>query len=957
MNESFFARRSLLIVCVLVFTLPFIFAGTRRTLNSKSNDIKDWLPQAFDETAEHSWFQAHFPHEQFVLISWEGCFLHDQRLELLAKKLVPDQLDGPQDHSAAAEELSGESADEPKKKRRFNSVLTGTRLVEEMMAQYEGTSYALSEEEVLDRLEGSLIHRDPKTGECNTCLVVTLSEATKGRELRPTLAEIRRIAAEECHISPEEIRLGGPPVDNVAIDIEGERTLFRLAGLSAIVGLGISWLCFRSIRLTAIVFWVAILSAGVGLSLVYFTGGTCDAILLTMPSLVYVLALSGAIHMINYYHDGIREGGLDGAPDRALSHAWFPCTMAALTTALGLGSLMISHVIPISKFGLYSALGVLATLVLVFLYLPALLHFFPSREFAAKNAGRGALEPEDTVFLKIWRVIGGFVIRNNVMVSLGCVAIMVVFAFGLFRVEASVKLMKLFSSEAEIIHHYAWLEKHLGPLVPMEVVLTVDNEQCELSFVDRMRIAQEIEAAIETRLSKDVGGALSAATFAPDISPRKGGTLMSRVAYEGGLTHQLEKSRDEFHEYLTVDVDRLKATDPSVAHLRIAEPTAGLLRGQGLKNLAAIEQFGDLATIEGIGPEDATRVAEAIDTWRSVSNPTLEQLGIVGPVAEILKSKRIRTLRAIESRGYLGAIKGIGPEGDTQVADAVKAWEMAHGTELWRISARVWALTDVDYADFMEELQPVVEEVILANQSKGAKGIDARYTGLVPLVYKTQHELFRGLVNSLTSAFGLIAIVMIVVLKSPSAGLLSMIPNVFPVVVIFGAMGWLGILVDIGSMMTASVALGVAVDDTMHYLTWFRHGLDRGLDRKGAAMAAYERCATAMSQTTLVGGLGLAAFAFSTFTPTQRFGTLMLVLLFTALIGDLIFLPALLTGPLGYFFGRRRKKSRTSDASQDLPDTAQGLPEDDDPAMVSMEDKPPTLHSRGDFPQRSHKAS
>jgi len=119
--------------------------------------------------------------------------------------------------------------------------------------------------------------------------------------------------------------------------------------------------------------------------------------------------------------------------------------------------------------------------------------------------------------------------------------------------------------------------------------------------------------------------------------------------------------------------------------------------------------------------------------------------------------------------------------------------------------------------------------------------------------------------------------------------------------------------------MTASVALGVAVDDTIHYLTWFRRGLDAGHDRKGAAMMAYQRCATAMTQTTLVGGLGLAVFAFSTFTPTQRFGTLMITLLFTALFGDLIFLPALLTSPIGRFFRGSGKSSGGDGPTKPLP--------------------------------------
>jgi len=134
----------------------------------------------------------------------------------------------------------------------------------------------------------------------------------------------------------------------------------------------------------------------------------------------------------------------------------------------------------------------------------------------------------------------------------------------------------------------------------------------------------------------------------------------------------------------------------------------------------------------------------------------------------------------------------------------------------------------------------------------------------------------------------------------------SMIPNVFPVILVFGLMGHMGVALDIGSMMTASVAMGVAVDDTIHFLTWFRKGLNDGLDRKGALRLSYERCAAAMTQTTLIGGLGLSIFALSSFTPTQRFGVLMLTLLAAALIGDLIFLPAILSSPLGKYFSTNK---------------------------------------------------
>jgi multidrug efflux pump subunit AcrB len=125
-------------------------------------------------------------------------------------------------------------------------------------------------------------------------------------------------------------------------------------------------------------------------------------------------------------------------------------------------------------------------------------------------------------------------------------------------------------------------------------------------------------------------------------------------------------------------------------------------------------------------------------------------------------------------------------------------------------------------------------------------------------------------------------------------------------------------MVDIGTMMTASVAMGIAVDDTIHFLTWFRRGLDQGQSRQRAILLAYQRVGTAMVQTTLIGGLGLSIFALSTFTPTQRFGTLMLAMLMAALVGDLVFLPALLASPLGRVF-RTRQAIPDSSPSQFAP--------------------------------------
>jgi predicted RND superfamily exporter protein len=145
-----------------------------------------------------------------------------------------------------------------------------------------------------------------------------------------------------------------------------------------------------------------------------------------------------------------------------------------------------------------------------------------------------------------------------------------------------------------------------------------------------------------------------------------------------------------------------------------------------------------------------------------------------------------------------------------------------------------------------------------------------------------------------------------------SSGLLICLSSIFPAVVVFGWMCWNGIIVDIGTVMTPSVALGVTIDDVVHFLLWFRRGIEKGLDRRQAVLLAYQGCARAMYQSWGVIGLGLSMFAFSSFVPTMRFGALMVALLTAGLVGNLVFLPALLSGPLGEIIAAsiRRRQTR-----------------------------------------------
>ena len=238
-KPAFFTRNAFLLLLVAIFLLPIVLRGARIALENNKNDVKAWLPDGFEETRELDWFREQFLGDQFVVISWPGCTLEDPRIEKLAQALVPPH--------------TPETADLPQRKF-FKSVITGPQVLAQM-TDPKG-NLKLKQSEALDRMQGALIGPDGET----TCLVATLTNEAEDN-LRAGLGNswpltrilmgredglLFKIASESCGLDKSELRIGGPPVDNVAIDDEGEITLMRLVGLSALVGLGLSYYCFRS---------------------------------------------------------------------------------------------------------------------------------------------------------------------------------------------------------------------------------------------------------------------------------------------------------------------------------------------------------------------------------------------------------------------------------------------------------------------------------------------------------------------------------------------------------------------------------------------------------------------------------------------------------------------------------------------------------------------------------------
>ena len=234
--------------------------------------------------------------------------------------------------------------------------------------------------------------------------------------------------------------------------------------------------------------------------------------------------------------------------------------------------------------------------------------------------------------------------------------------------------------------------------------------------------------------------------------------------------------------------------------------------------------------------------------------------------------------------------------------------------ETWRLTFRLFQGDQTPASERLDDIRVRIQKV--AQETEAPSRPNLALTGHVVIVEKAQRVLLEDLLRSFLVAFLIIAIFMSFMVGNPWGGLLSMIPSMIPTLVLFGSMGWLGISLDIGLVMTASVALGIAVDDTLHLLSHFRDARCQGFNLDASVLTALGYCGLAMFQTTVICGCSLLVYCASDFMPTQRFAVCMGLLLAVAWLGVAVLLPAMMSSHLGRWLASNKNSLHRNDSHQ-----------------------------------------
>ncbi|MCC7339420.1 MAG: MMPL family transporter [Pirellulaceae bacterium] len=733
-------------------------------------EVSAWLPGEDAARAVYREFLEQFGDDQVLFVTWPNCTLDDPRL---------GQLSGYLQELARTQPQLG-----------ISQVQDSSLMLQRWLDAHSELSLPMAQQQ----LQGFAIGAD------GSCFIALHVDAELGERRAPLVHTLRQSAQQIVGIDSSELILAGEPFQVYVIDRASRETIERFVPPSSLLALVVAWLCLRRFRLTLLVFVLAGLGQLIGLALIAVFFGEMSAVLVVLPTLVFMLTLSGAVHLTNYFRD-VEGQDVAGAGVQAFRLGARPCVLATLTTIFGFGSLLVSQLQPVWQFGSLAALGLLLSTALLLGLFPAavsLAAWRPSntpRSSPTEREKPHRVLPSSIAAPRLYENDGGgracqwlteLTARHASLISLLGVITLLLSLAGLLRLKTSTEFEDMFPPSSPAIESLRWMQSHLGPINSLELVLSFPKNANE----DVLAQAQLL-AAIHTDLtnSAHVSAVLSAATFLPPLDT-----------------------------------------------------------GQGMR-----------ATIR-----------------RAVLRRTL--------------SARREDLQA-----------------DHLLAEQPDAWR-------WRLSARIHNLAGDSYHRIQTQLAAVVQARIdaqsgtlqptrfsndaLTNSGQASFVI----TGLQRVIEKAHLTMLTDLGGSFAMAFLLIVPVMMLIVRSVRAGLLLMLPNVLPVAMVFGAMGWLSVKLDVASILTASVALGIAVDDTLHFMTWFLRGRAQGLEAKGAVRHAIAGCARAMLHTSIICTGSMLPFFFCDFVPTSKFALLMILILGGAIVGDLLLLPAILQSR---YFGQR----------------------------------------------------
>jgi len=558
-------------------------------------------------------------------------------------------------------------------------------------------------------------------------------------------------------------------------------------------------------------------------------------------SLLLIITLSLNIHLIVRYRELAKQ--FPHHDQRALLSAtvrskFIPCVYTALTTVVAFASLLVSGIRPVIDFGWIMCLGIVVAVITTFILFPALSIMMKPRAVKANK------DPISNLILSGAQTAYQYVTPAALFFCL----VSALAVYGIANLTVENRFIDYFKADTEISKGMREIDEKLGGTTPLDIIIDAPQR-----FFDEKQ-AESLQSTSSTVVDDEFSD------FEESFTQEKG----EFDDFEESFTEE----KDDFSDFESDDFESGEGFEVAAKTSNVSEnlvATSYWFNVDGIDKVKAIQ-----ASLEAM---PATGKVISLATTMSVFDNLKDAKKLddidLGFTYNVLSDENKKTLLA----PYLSA------DGN-QLHINIRVFESIKGLDRGKLIS--------DIRTMLIEEHGILDEQI-------------NISGFLVLYNNMLNSLFDSQITTLGTVFFVIFLMFIVLFRSVKIALITIVPNVFSAAVVLGIMGIFTIPLDLMTITIAAISVGIAVDNSIHFIHRFSDEFSSTNSYVSSINAATQNVGQAMFYTTLVITAGFLIMVFSNFVPTMYFGILTGIAMVTALIANLVMLPMLLNKfkPLG----------------------------------------------------------
>mgnify|MGYP000867900972 FL=1 len=733
----------------------------------------------------------------------------------------------------------------------------------------------------------------------STQMVVTLVAGLPNNEIDETLAAVKNVVTSSVDRPDIKTTFVGDPVVSAEAKRLMNKDLAMLIPLVTIVVLITLFLSFRTMDGMLLPIITVLMATCWALGLLAMNHFTFNIISTLIPIALIAVGAAYGIHVMNHYYAQLDEWYTQHPGETVtkeihkdiictgVKSVFFPVLLAGLTTIAGFLSNITSPLIPMRSFSIFTSSGVFFALLLALTFIPALMMLKPVNKIGRKaklpsnkNTSRnrsGSFKQKDSsaTFYRIYHFLAG----SKVRLLLFCVLMAGFSYFGIRKIVIDTAMVNYFPENGKMRQDIRYVDKRFAGTDSIYFIVS-GGEKGSMNDPEILEPLDELETYLQKKYDS-VGKVISFTTFVKRMN-----------------------------QVMHIPAD----TVPEEIQSEAADTTAG-----GTSSNETLDSFDSFSFVSD-SEETPDTAAPAAD----YTDPAAVYTGKLAETMTVKKGLDMLASAYAEAGGKHASVDEIVDVLEKKLNyNGTAFYEIPRDTEKYGVASRedlknlitqyllLYSGSLNSFAD--NSLEPSTLRVIVQLRTRSTtlvgdiindaktyaavhfpKGYTLEATGGAQLEYVMTGMIISSQLYSLLFSFVCVFVILTIAFKSPIAGIIGCIPLVFCVLINFMVMGLTHINLDMFTALIASLAVGIGIDYTIHFITNYKEEREESDDLEEVTRKTFRKSGRGIIINAVAVGLGFVVLCLSEFVVLRYIGILVAVVMFTSSALAMTVIPGIL---------------------------------------------------------------